>query len=364
MPAPVLAATRAHLELDARIGGYEAADEAAEALEHTYDAVATLVGAERDEIAVVESATRAWHAAFYAINFTPGDRILCGVAEYTSNYLPMLQVSRRTGAVVEIIPDDDSGQTSLTALERALERPARLLSLVHVPSQSGLVNPAADVGRLARAAGVTYILDACQSAGQLPLDVGALGCDILTATGRKFLRAPRGTGFLYVRRELLDQLEPLALDFHSATWTAPDRYEVRRDARRFEVYENSRAAMLGLGVAVDYALGWGLEAIAERVAALADAMRQGLEAISGVRVHDPGRKRAGIVTFTLAGRHPSQVKEHLAEQGIHVWTSSVGSARLDMERRGLESVVRASPHYYNSEAEVEQLVTAVARLAE
>ena len=162
---PVLHATREHLELEARIGGYEAAEQAAAEYEHTYDAVARMLGAHRDEVALVDSATRAWQAVFYAIDFKPGDRILVGMAEYTSNYVPMLQVSHRTGAVIEVIPDDEHGQISIDALARALQRPAKLISLVHVPSQSGLVNPAEVVGRLAREAGVTYILDACQSAG-------------------------------------------------------------------------------------------------------------------------------------------------------------------------------------------------------
>ena len=363
LPDPVLHATREHLELEARIGGYEAAEQAAAEYEHTYDAVARMVGAHRDEVALVDSATRAWQAVFYAIDFKPGDRILAGMAEYTSNYVPMLQVSHRTGAVIEVIPDDEHGQISIDALARALQRPAKLISLVHVPSQSGLVNPAEVVGRLAREAGVTYILDACQSAGQLPLDVEAIGCDALSAAGRKYLRAPRGTGFLYVRDSLLHRLEPAVLDYHSATWTAPDRYEVRPDARRFELFESNRAAAIGLGVAVDYALSIGVEAIAARVSALATSLREGLEAIPGIETHDPGVRRAGIVTFTVSGREPAAIRDALRTEGINVWTSDTGSALLDMQARGLTAVVRASPHYYNSEAEVERLVAGVGRLA-
>jgi selenocysteine lyase/cysteine desulfurase len=362
IPDPVLRATAEHQELEARIGGYEAAERAAAAYEHTYDAVAQMIGAHRDEVALVDSATRAWQAVFYAIDFKPGDRILTGVAEYASNYLPMLQVSRRTGAVIEVIPDDEHGQLSLDALATALQRPARLISLVHVPSQSGLVNPAEEVGRLARAARVTYILDACQSAGQLALNVEAIGCDALSAAGRKYLRAPRGTGFLYVRDSLLQRLEPSVVDFHSATWTAPDRYEVRADARRFELFEANHAAAIGLGVAVDYALGFGLDAIAARVAGLAASLREGLETIPGVETHDPGVRRCGIVTFTVRGKETGAVRDALREHGINVWTSDAGSALLDMRARGLTAVVRASPHYYNSEVEVERLVAEVARL--
>jgi cysteine desulfurase / selenocysteine lyase len=344
----VLEATRRHLELEARIGGYEAAGRAAAAIDGSYDAIARLIGAAKDEIALVDSATRAWQAVFYSIDFKPGDRILCGMAEYTSNYLPMLQVARRTGAVIEVIPNDGSGQMSMDALEAALRSPARLLSVVHVPSQSGLVNPVAEAGRLARAAGTLYIVDACQSAGQLEIDVGEIRCDALAASGRKYLRAPRGSGFLYVRRELALELEPHVLDFHSAEWVGTKEYEVRPDARRFELFESSVSAAIGLGVAVEYAMDWGVAAIADRVGGLADLLRDGLQGVPGVVVRDPGRTRAGIVTFTVAGRDPLTVRDSLAAQGIQVWTSGEGSALIDMRDRGLTTVVRASPHYYNS----------------
>ena len=200
MPQPVLHATVGHLQLEALIGGYEAAAQAHEAVEHVYDATASLLGCHRDEVAIVENATRAWDMAFYAVPLKPGDRILTAVAEYASNYIAFLQVARKTGAVVEVVPNDASGQISLEALRHAIDDRVKLIAITHVPTNGGLVNPAEAVGRLAREAGIMYLLDACQSVGQMPVDVEAIGCDMLSATGRKFLRGPRGTGFLYVRR--------------------------------------------------------------------------------------------------------------------------------------------------------------------
>ena len=268
MPDVVLQTVIEHLELEARIGGYEAAARENDRVEATYDSVARLLGCSRDEVAIVENATRAWDMAFYSFDFQPGDRILTCGAEYASNYIALLQVAKRTGAEVVVVGDDESGQVSLSALEQELERGARLVSLVHVPSQGGLIQPAAGVGRLCRAAGVPLLLDACQSVGQLPTDVRELECDILSATGRKFLRGPRGTGFLYVRQGLIEQLEPPFLDLHAAEWDDRDTFSIRADARRFENWETSYATKLGLGAAVDYALGWGLEAIASRVQGL------------------------------------------------------------------------------------------------
>ena len=253
-PGAVLEAVQAHLAREAEIGGYEAEAESPSRFEHTYDAIARMLGCDRTEIALVENATRAWDMAFYSLRFEAGDRILTGQAEYASNVIAYLQVAQRTGARLEVVPDDAHGQLDVSALRDMLDERVKLVALTHVPTNGGLVNPAAQVGALTRAAGVPFLLDACQSAGQLPLDVAALGCDMLTATGRKYVRGPRGTGFLYVRRALIERLEPPFLDLHAADWTGPARFEIRPDARRFESWESYVAARIGLGVALDYAL--------------------------------------------------------------------------------------------------------------
>jgi selenocysteine lyase/cysteine desulfurase len=197
----------------------------------------------------------------------------------------------------------------------------------------------------------------------MPVDVDALGCDMLSATGRKFLRGPRGTGFLYVRRDLLRCLEPPMIDHFGAPWVAPDRYELRPDARRFETWENNYAARLGLGVAIDYALQLGLEAIEARCRLLADRLRAGLGAIPGVVVHDLGPRPAAIITFSVEGLEADAVKGHLAAAGINVSTSRASSTLLDATARRLPTLVRASPHCYNSEEEVDGLLKKVRAIA-
>ena len=354
MPRPVLDATRDYLTLEAEIGGYEAAGREDATLERFYDAAAALLGCARDEIAFVENATRAWDMAFYALPFAPGDRILTARAEYASNVIAFLQVAERTGAVVDVIPSDESGQVSVEALEGMIDDRVKLIAITHVPTNGGLVNPAAAVGKVARAAGITYLLDACQSVGQMPVDVQEIGCDLLSTTGRKYLRGPRGTGFLYVRRELGLRLEPPFLDLHAASWVTPDRYEIRPDARRFENWEMNYAGKVGLAVAIDYARGWGLETIWDRVQILASALRSGLRAIPGVTVRDIGAEQCGIVTFTADGRGAREIQSALAVHAINVTISTVASTRFDMESRGLNEVVRASVHYYNDEAEIER----------
>ncbi len=363
MPAPVLETVVSHLRREAEIGGYEAADEAGDGVEAVYRSAARLLGAARDEIALVENATRAWDMAFYSFRFRPGDRILIGRAEYVSNVIAELQVASREGVVLEVVDDDEHGQLDVADLERRLDDRVRLIALTHVPTNGGLVNPAADVGRVARAAGVPFLLDATQSAGQMALDVAALGCDVLCLTGRKYLRGPRGTGILYVRGELAGDLDPPFLEVRSATWTAPDRYEVAAGARRFETWERNVAGLLGLGAAIDHALGWGIEAIESRVTALGEGLRGRLGTLDGVTIHDKGLRRCGIVTFTVDGVDASEVRRRLAAQRVNTVVSPLTSAQLDLPARGLGDLVRASVHYVNTEEELDRAAEAVASLA-
>jgi selenocysteine lyase/cysteine desulfurase len=301
--------------------------------------------------------------AFYALRFEPGDRILTTTAEYASNYIALRQVANRTGATISVIPNDETGQVDVDALAAMLDERVKAVSLVHVPTQGGLVNPARAVADVTRAAGVPLLLDARQSIGQIPIDVRTIGCDILSATGRKFLCGPRGTGFLYVRRELLERLEPPLLDLHAAEWLPDGGYRIRPDARRFENWEANYAAKIGLGVAAEYAVDWGLDAIRTRVYAVADDLRERLGALPGVSTHDLGRKRCGIVTFAVDSHDPQLVADALRAQAINVSVSLGAYSRLDFGERGLTNLVRASVHYDNTEGELDQLTNAISPLA-
>jgi selenocysteine lyase/cysteine desulfurase len=355
-----------HLELEARVGGYAAADELAARSDAVYDSVATLLGAQRDEIALVENATRAWDMAFYALapRFAKGDRILLSRAEYASNAIAAIQVASRMGVVVEVIPDDEFGQVSVDALHSLLaEGGVGAVAVSWIPTQGGLVNPAAAIGAATREFGVPFLLDACQAVGQLPVDVETIGCDFLSATGRKYLRGPRGTGFLYVNRSWLAQLDPPFLDVHAARWTADDAIEPRGDARVFESWEHSVANRLGLGAAVDYALALGVDAIAARVLPLGAALREQLAGVPGLTLHDRGVHKCGIVTFTVDGVSPSDLAASLRAQRINISVSTIDFARFDFGARDLDAVARASVHYYNTDDELSRFVAAVAASA-
>lgn len=354
-----LDATLDHLRLEAEIGGYEAADRARPVLDGFYPSIARLIGAEADEIAYVENATRAWDLAFYSLDFKPGDRILTCVSEYSSNYISYLQMAKKTGAEIVVVPDDKHGQIDVAALERAIDKRTKLVSISHIPTQGGLVQPAEAVGKIVNDAGILYLLDACQSVGMMPIDVKKIGCDFLSATGRKYMRGPRGTGFLYARTRSTSQIEPIFLDNHAARWTGDNDYTVIGDAKRFENWERYFAGVIGLKVAADQSNELGMPAIWARLRQLADGLRARLQPLKGVTLTDLGVTKGAIVTFAVAGADHNTLKQTLRDQGINVSVSTQFSSRLDLKGRGLRDVMRASVHVYNTEAELDRFVEAL-----
>lgn len=357
-PRPVLDAVIEHLELEARSGGYEAATLVTERLAASYDSLARLLGANPGEIAYAENATRAWDLAFHSIPFRRGDRILTTSSEYASNAIAFLLAVKRHGVTVEVIPDAPTGQLSLEALADLLGKGGvRLVAINHVPTYDGLINPAAEVGALAREAGALFLLDACQTVGQLDLDVTEIGCDILSGAGRKYLRGPRGTGFLYVSDEIVEELEPPMLDLRGASWTGPESLEISKGAQRFETWERSVAGQLGLGAATDYALAIGMREIERRVLALGALLRSTLREVPGVTLLDRGVRQCGIVTFVFYDSVASEVKRRLADQKINVQVTEQ-TYRYDA---GVAPAprLRASAHYYNTRDEIDHLANAL-----
>jgi selenocysteine lyase/cysteine desulfurase len=362
MSQTTLDAMTAQLSLEAEIGGYEAEAAAADRIQAVYGSLAALVGGRPDEVALFDNSTHAWNAAFYSIDFQPGDQILTGRDEYGSSALAYFQMAERRGAELIVVPNDETGQIDLDALGSLVGERTRLIGLTWVPTGGGLVNPAAEVGRIARAAGVLYLLDATQAVGQFPVDVEELGCDLLTGTGRKFLRGPRGTGFLWVRESALARLDPFVVEIESAKWDGRRGFSWAPGARRFETWENSYLNILGLGAAVQQALDLGLDAIGKRSHELGRQLRDGLAQLPGVSTHDQGARRCAIVTASLEGYGSEAVMAALAAEKINVSTTVRDHNQFDTEVRDVHPLVRFSPHYYNSEAEIDRAVEVVAGL--
>jgi len=351
-PNVVIEAVKQHLDLEAAIGGYEAAEQEQSKIEHIYDAAAKLINCNREEIAFVENATRAWDMAFYGMKFKEGDHILTAQAEYASNYLAFLHIAKQKGVVIDIIDNDSYGQLDIHDVEKKLTDNVKLIAITHVPTQGGLINPIVEVGEIANKYNIPYLVDTTQSIGQMPVDVQEIGCDFLCATGRKFMRGPRGTGFLYAKKSTWPQFEPPFIDLHSAKWIADNQYEIRQDACRFETWEQNIAAKIGLGVAIDYILQLGIDAIWERIQHLANQLRQKLQEIPSVTLQDLGKNKCGIVTFTSSKINASELKKELIKRKINVSISITEYARLDLVKRNVPSLIRVSVHYYNTEDEI------------
>jgi selenocysteine lyase/cysteine desulfurase len=364
MPLPVTRAITDHIGLEAEIGGYEAADARADDISRGYDDLAQLIGARRENIAVVGSATAGFIQALSSFDFAPGDAIVTTRCDYTSNQIQYLALSRRLG--VEIVHAADlpeGGVDPASVREIVRRRRPRLVAVSWIPTNSGLVQDVEGVGVVCEEAGVPYVVDACQAVGQLPIDVARLRCDYLSATARKFMRGPRGIGFMYASDRALERGDhPLFVDMRGARWTAADSYEVAPSARRYEDWEFPYALVLGQAAAARYALDVGVEVARARAWALAAPLREALGSMAGVRVLDRGMTRCAIVTFDVAGRHADGIVRALADRRINAVASLREFGIYDFEAKGVQTAVRLSPHYYNTEAEIAEAVAALGEI--
>lgn len=361
MPQPVVDAITDHVRLEAEIGGYEASDARADEIARGYDALAEIVGARRENIAVVGSATAGFIQALSSFDFAPGDVIVTTRCDYTSNQIQYLALSARLG--VEIVHADDlpeGGVDPQSVREIIARRRPRLVAVSWIPTNSGLVQDVEGVGAVCEDAGVPYVVDACQAVGQLPIDVARLRCDYLSATARKFMRGPRGMGFMFASdRALARGDHPLFVDMRGARWIEAGKYEVHPTARRYEDWEFPYALVLGQAAAARYSLDVGVETAQARAWALAARLRDALGAMPGVRVLDRGASRCAIVTMAAERMHADAIVRALADRGINTVSSLREFGIYDFDAKRVQSAVRLSPHYYNTEGEVDAAVAAL-----
>jgi selenocysteine lyase/cysteine desulfurase len=364
MPLPVINAMHEHIDLEVRMGGYEAAAFKSTAVENFYAKAAELINAQAINIAYTTSATDAFIRALSSVPFQKGDVILTTNEDYNSNQIQFLSLKKRFGVKVERVASEDTGGLNLNDLDDKLHQlKPRLLAVTHIPTNSGLVQPVQEIGKIVAAHDTIYLLDACQAAGQLQLDVQTLRCDFMSTTFRKFLRGPRGAGFLYVSDKILQQnLEPLFIDMRGADWTEVDQYTVRSDAKRFETWEVSYAALLGSSASLQYALNVGSSRIEQRVKYLSSRLRTLLHQVPKAQVLDRGPVLAGLVTFFIAGHDPEKLKKELQQRGINLSASYRANALIDFDAKKVPWALRASPHYYNTELELETFVATMQSL--
>ncbi len=364
MTRSVLDAITTHLQRESVFGGYESSDEAEASVIAAYSNLAQLLGANPRNVAVVENSTVAFFQALSAFDFRPGDVIVTTRNDYISNQLAYLSLARRQGIEVRRAADLPEGGVDPQSVRELLRDPrVRLLAVTWVPTNSGLMQPVETLGEVADSAGVPYLIDACQAVGEIPIDVARLRCDFLSATGRKFLRGPRGIGFLYVSDRALQRGDhPLYIDMRGADWITADTFELTPDARRFENWEFAYALVLGLGEAARYALSVDVGRGGRRARELAATLRTKLAAIPGYRVLDRGKDLAAIVTAAVSGWDAPALVTALRQRGINTSASLGAYAVIDMAEKNAKSALRVSPHYYNTEAELGILIDALKSL--
>jgi len=361
MPRSVVEAITGHVNREALVGGYESSDAAEDAVTASYANIAELLGAKPRNVAVVENSTVAFFQALSAFDFERGDVIVTTKNDYISNQLAYLSLAKRQGVEIRRAENMPTGEADPQSVKELLRDPrVKLLAVTWVPTNSGLMQPVEELGEVAEAAGVPYLIDACQAVGQIPVDVSRLKCDFLSATARKFLRGPRGIGFLYVSDRALQRGDyPLYIDMRGANWITADSYEPAPDARRFENWEFAYALLLGLGEAARYALSVGVARGGGRARELAATMRNKLSALPGYRVLDRGKELAAIVTAVVPGWEAPALVDALRQRGINTSATLREYAVIDMAEKKATSALRISPHYYNTEGELETLIDAL-----
>lgn len=353
---PVLDAIQEFLQEEAITGGYRFMAQEAEAIQEFYVQAAKLINASPQEIALTQNASSSLSLALYAIPWQKGDVILTSEIEYGNNFLNYLKLKEEKGVEIRVFPLGKNGYFDLQNFEKYIDDKVKLIAITHIPTNSGMIAPVEAIGEIAKKHGILYMVDACQSIGHLPFDVEKIGCDFATATSRKYLRGPRGLGFLYVRASVIETLSPVFLEMLFADWQSDTEFQLNKSIKMFEVWEKPYSLMAGFTAAIKYANDLGMDNIWKRTKSLADYLRKQLQTIEGVTVQDIGENQCGIVTFTKSGISPEAMQQHLQSLNINISVSGRFSSVLDMDNRGLSAVIRASVHYYNTKAEIDFLI--------
>lgn len=337
-------------------GGYEMQDKYAEHLKGVYREIAKLIKSDEDEIALTDSASTAFSKALYSIPFKAGDEIITSEIEYSSNYLNYLKVKKDKGINIVTISGKGDAVIDLEKLEAAISKKTKLIAVTHMPTSSGAIAPVVEVGKIAKAHGILYLVDTCQSMGHYPTFVDEIACDFLTGTSRKYIRGPRGLGFLYAKKTVYKQLDPYMIESLGATWTSKENYDLNHTSKMFETFEKPYGFVMGLQAAVKYANDIGIHNIWQRTKELSSKARQRFAEIEGLRMHDgEGGELSGIVTLTIENKSSEEIHAELMRNRVNSSICRPFSSLTDMEAKGLSSCNRLSLHYYNTEEEIERV---------
>jgi len=356
MPIQVVDSMIDYLQQEEQSGGYEVANGNAELLESFYDETAKLIHCKPSNIAFATSATDAYTKALSSIVFKEGDVIITTIDDYISNQITFISLQKKLKVKIIRTKKLANHELDLEDFENLVKtHHPKLVAVTHIPTNSGLIQDVESVGKICKRYDVLYLVDACQSVGQMVVDVEKIGCDFLTATGRKFMRGPRGTGFLYVSDKVLEQnYAPLLLDMRGANWTEYDDYELFKTAKRFEHWEISYASLLGFTEALKYADTIGLHTIEHYNKGLSERLRGNLKN-NGFQIWDQGNNLSSIITFCGPDEDLENIQKVLKENNVFFSVTYKNSALIDFTDKNINGIVRLSPHYFNTVEEIEKV---------
>lgn len=357
MSKEVVQISKDYMDMEADIGGYDVMANHYEDFNLFYLEASKLINANPRNMAFAISATDAYSKVLYSFKWTEKDVILTTKDDYVSNIISFIHINRRFGSQIKFVDCLDSGDLDYEDLARKLEQyKPTIFALTHIPTSAGTIHDAEKAGEICANFDTYYLLDACQSIGQLDVDVRKIKCDFLTVTGRKFLKAPRGTGFLYVANHILDtDMGPLCIDLAGSTWDSETSFKFGSEAKRFEFWEKNYSNFLGLTQAIREINEIGIEKIAAYNKMLSGYFRNELEQVDGLKIYDHGSLKGNIITWKIPGLKQSEISKLFHERRVIFSFSSNTSALYDLNKKGEEWLVRFSPHFFNTTEEADQV---------
>ncbi len=356
-PKSVVEVITEYLVEEQQVGGYTIEDDRANAIANFYIQAAKLLNCKPQNIAFAYNATDAFSKALLSIDFEKGDVIITSDDDYVSNHFQFIALQKRIGVKVIRIKTLENGDLDISHFkEVVVTKQPKLVAVTHVPTNSGLVQDVTSIGRICANYNILFLLDACQSVGQLVVDVQDIQCDFLVVTGRKWLRGPRGTGILYVSDRVLNAgMYPFSIDGNGGIWYKANDFKIIETAQRFELFESSKALVVGFAEALHYLNAIGIERISERNKQLITALRTNLNAIKGVNLYDRGSVTSSILTFRKEGKSLEDIQNALKAHSIFHSVSSKPWGVIDFNKKGVDWVIRLSPHYFNTIKEIDRV---------
>lgn len=356
-----------HMEIEMNVGAYKAAAIKSDAVNNFYLLAAKLLNAgSKDEIAFIDSASRGWNLIIYGLDIKESDVIVTLSSEYGTNLLTIYDIAKRTHCGIKVIQCDNEGNFSLDDVDQALQSGGTILAVSHVAAQGSIVNPVVELGILAQKYDAIYIVDGCQAVGQIKVDVQQINCCAYVTAGRKWLRGPRGTGILYVRRNApirTPQIDLASADLVFDELGTVVDVKVRDDAKQFELWEKSTSSLLGLANAIQEYMDYGIDTAEQEICAKANYIRSFVVSNQHLALVGSENSSTGVVGFYIKDpKQEKKVKELIEKENFIISYVCDWDCPTFFPQNGVQYIFRISPHYYTSNDDIQAICNLIQRL--